>query len=136
MIRTIFACLGGKVSRKKVKVEPLEITKAVYRDELTKKQSPTRAVKKTVRFADTKPTILGENSEKDFEKTRCDTGNELGENKEGIRVKIKLTKEEAARLLSKCNGGGVLEFKDVARELVLIPVNRVSIVSDSTNNLL
>ena len=55
--------------------------------------------------------------------------------KEGIRVRIKLTKEEAARLLSKCNNGGILEFEDVARELVLIPVNRVSIVSDGTINL-
>ncbi|TKY60727.1 hypothetical protein E2542_SST17826 [Spatholobus suberectus] len=107
MFRTIFACFNGKISHKKAKVEPLE-------DVLTKKQKPRKAVKKTVRFAESEPTILGE--------------------KEGMKVRVKLTKEEAARLLSKCNGG-VLEFKDVARELVLIPVNRVSIVSDGTNNL-
>ncbi|XP_027344204.1 uncharacterized protein LOC113856548 [Abrus precatorius] len=134
MIRTMFACFNRKVSRKNVKVEPLEATRGVYRDELTKKQSPSKAVKKSVRFADSEPTVLGEESEKEFEKTRCGSGNELGE-KEGVRVKVKLTKEEAARLLSKCNGG-VLEFKDVARELVWIPVNRVSIVSDCTNNSL
>ncbi|TKY60720.1 hypothetical protein E2542_SST17819 [Spatholobus suberectus] len=133
MFRTIFACFNGKVSHKKAKVEPLEVTKAVYIDELTKIQTPRKAVKKTVRFSESEPTILGEDSEKDFEKTKCGSGNEVGE-KEGIRVRVKLTKEEAARLLSKCNGG-VLEFKDVARELVLIPVNRVSVVSDGTNNL-
>ena len=52
-------------------------------------------------------------------------GDELG----GIRVKLKMTKDEAARLLSKCKEGGVLEFKDVARELVALPLNRVSVVS-------
>ncbi|KAG5041533.1 hypothetical protein JHK85_014009 [Glycine max] len=129
MIRTIFACLNGKASHKKSKLEPLEVTKPVYRDELTKKQRLRKAVKKTVRFAESEPTILGEDSEK----TRCVSGNEVG-GKEGIRVRIKLTKEEAARLLSKCNNGGILEFEDVARELVLIPVNRVSIVSDGTIN--
>ncbi|XP_061361027.1 uncharacterized protein LOC133304958 [Gastrolobium bilobum] len=138
MIRTVFAYLKkGKASHKKVKVEPLiKVTKAVYRDELTKKQSPTKkTVKKSVRFADSEPTILGEDrdSEKEFEKRNCAAGNEFGE-KEGIRVKVKMTKEEAARFLSKCNGG-VLEFKDVARELVSIPVNRVSVVSTYTNNL-
>lgn len=133
MIRTIFACLNGKASHKKSKLEPLEVTKPVYRDELTKKQRPRKAGKKTVRFAESEPTILGEDGEKEFEKTRSVSGNEVGE-KEGIRVRIKLTKEEAARFLSKCNRG-VLEFEDVARELVLIPVNRVSIVSDGTINL-
>ncbi|KAL1108239.1 hypothetical protein V6Z11_D03G099400 [Gossypium hirsutum] len=46
-----------------------------------------------------------------------------------IRVKVKMTREEAVRLLSKCKDGGVLEFKDVARELVDLPGNRVNIVS-------
>ncbi|KAL2342670.1 hypothetical protein Fmac_003955 [Flemingia macrophylla] len=126
--------LSGKASHKKAKVEPLEIAEAVYRDELTKRQTPRKAVKKTVRFAESEPTILGEDNEKDFEKIRCGNVNEVRE-KEGIRVRVKLTKEEAARLLSKCNEG-VLEFNDVARELVLIPVNRVNIVSDRTNDLL
>ena len=43
---------------------------------------------------------------------------------------IELTKEEAARLLSKCNNGGVLQFKDVAHELAFL-VNRVNIVPDA-----
>ncbi|KAF7150227.1 hypothetical protein RHSIM_Rhsim02G0243700 [Rhododendron simsii] len=52
-----------------------------------------------------------------------------GEEREGIKVKILMTKEDAARLLLKCRDGGVLEFRDVARELVQIPASRVSAVS-------
>ncbi|KAL3742925.1 hypothetical protein ACJRO7_018260 [Eucalyptus globulus] len=44
-----------------------------------------------------------------------------------MRVKVKMTKQEARQLLSKCNDGGILEFKDVARELARIPVSRVSV---------
>lgn len=50
--------------------------------------------------------------------------------KSGIRVKVTMTKKEAARLLSKCKEGGVLAFKDVADELVQIPVSRISVESD------
>ncbi|CAJ1937262.1 unnamed protein product [Sphenostylis stenocarpa] len=135
MIRSIFACFNGKVSHKKAKVEPVdvEVTKTVYRDELTKKER-ARKVKKTVRFAEKEATILGEDDEKEFEKRRCESGgNEEGE-KEGMRVRVKLTKEEAARLLSKCNGG-TLQFKDIAHELVFIPVNRVCILSNAANTL-
>lgn len=122
----MFGCLKIGASHKEVKlIEPLKATKDVYKYELTKKQT---LVKKRVRFADSEPTILGE--EKEFEK-RC-ISNELGE-KEGIRVKIKLTKEEAAILLSKCNGR-VLELKDVARELLSISGDRVSIMSTLANN--
>ncbi|KAG5058659.1 hypothetical protein JHK82_013640 [Glycine max] len=129
LLERITSCRGGQVSHKKVKVEPLEVTKPVYRDELTRKQRPRKAVQKTVRFAESEPTILGEDSEKEFEKTRFGSGNEVGE-KEEMRVRIKLTKEEAARLLSKCNNGGVLQFKDVAHELAFL-VNRVNIVPDA-----
>lgn len=120
----MFACLNKKVE------ENLKVTKAVYRDELiTKKKPPTlpsKAVKKSVRFADSDPSIFGEDhNEKKLAKGRCSGGDELG----GIRVKLKMTKDEAARLLSKCKEGGVLEFKDVARELVALPLNRVSVVS-------
>lgn len=123
-MHTMFACLNKKVE------ENLKVTKAVYRDELiTKKKPPTlpsKAVKKSVRFADSDPSIFGEDhNEKKLAKGRCSGGDELG----GIRVKLKMTKDEAARLLSKCKEGGVLEFKDVARELVALPLNRVSVVS-------
>ncbi|GMN31572.1 hypothetical protein TIFTF001_003305 [Ficus carica] len=43
-----------------------------------------------------------------------------------------MTKQEANRLLSRCKDGGVLEFKDVARELVQIPVNRVAVYNNPT----
>ncbi|KAG5061553.1 hypothetical protein AAZX31_01G211200 [Glycine max] len=124
MMHTMFACLN------KIVQEQLKVKKAVYRDELiTKKKPPTlpsKAVKKSVRFADSDPSIFGEDhNEKKLAKGRCSGGDELG----GIRVKLKMTKDEAARLLSKCKEGGVLEFKDVARELVALPLNRVSVVS-------
>lgn len=44
-----------------------------------------------------------------------------------MRVRVKMTKQEAHRLLSRCNDGGILEFRDVARELARIPVSRVSV---------
>lgn len=45
------------------------------------------------------------------------------------KLKILMTKEEAFGLLSKCKDGGVLELNAVARELVHIPINRISLVS-------
>ena len=126
MMHTMFACLNKKVE------ENLKVTKAVYRDELITKKKPSTVpskalVKKSVRFADSEPSIFGEDTnEKKLVKGRCSSdGDESG----GIRVKLKMTKDEAARLLSKCKEGGVLEFKDVARELVALPLNRVSVVS-------
>ncbi|CAJ2676444.1 unnamed protein product [Trifolium pratense] len=125
MISTIFACFK-KTSHKKIKGEQ---TKVVYRYELTKKQPTCKTMKKRVRFVDSEPTILGEEN-KIYEKKRC-VSNELGE-KEGIRVTIRLTKEQAAKLLTRCNNGSVLELKDVARELLCIPGDRVNIVSTCT----
>ncbi|KAF4389376.1 hypothetical protein G4B88_006435 [Cannabis sativa] len=49
------------------------------------------------------------------------------EEKKVMRVKVTMTKQDAARLLSKCKEGGKLDFKDVAQELVNIPVDRVSV---------
>ncbi|KAF4353206.1 hypothetical protein F8388_014674 [Cannabis sativa] len=49
------------------------------------------------------------------------------EEKKVMRVKVTMTKQDAARLLSKCKEGGKLDFKDVALELVNIPVDRVSV---------
>ncbi|MED6171024.1 hypothetical protein PIB30_036856 [Stylosanthes scabra] len=141
MLRKVFGYLKRRIShnKKSAKVEPLRVTEAVYRDELTNKKQQQQApkkktmVKKTVRFADAEPTILGEE--------KCiNEDNEWREKGEGIiRVKVKMTKEEAFRLLSKCNNnGGVLELKDVARELVSIPTNRVCVESPycpDNNNL-
>jgi len=116
----MFACLK-KTSHKKVKVEQIiKATKDVC--ELTQKQT-TCKTKKRVRFVDSEPTILGEeNNNEEFEKRRCISSNDLVE-KEGIRVTIRLTKQQAAELLSRCNGS-VLELKDVARELLSIQGNR------------
>ena len=51
------------------------------------------------------------------------------EEKGVVRVKVRMTKQEASRLLAKCKEGGVLEFKDVAHELAQLPVDRVSVLS-------
>ncbi|KAE8717167.1 hypothetical protein F3Y22_tig00110057pilonHSYRG00060 [Hibiscus syriacus] len=75
-------------------------SKSIYRDELSKK----------------KPLITVKDDKKDRKMSR-------------VRVKVKMTKEEAARLLSKCKDGGIIEFKDVACELVNLPMNRMTVVS-------
>ncbi|MED6179539.1 hypothetical protein PIB30_001831 [Stylosanthes scabra] len=109
MMNTVLACFNWRtiispveedeVKEKEV-VEPLK-KEGVYRDEPCKK-----GIKKSVRFKDEEE--------------------EVGE--EGIRVKVKMTKEQANRLLSKCKEGGVLDFKDVASELVSIPINRLTLL--------
>ncbi|OMO79756.1 hypothetical protein CCACVL1_13441 [Corchorus capsularis] len=99
-------------------VEPISASKFIYRDELCRKN-------KSYNYDDSissskVPLIkVGKDHEKkDDQKTT-------------IRVKVKMTKQEAARLLSKCKDGGVLEFRDVARELVHLPKDRVSVVTSS-----
>uniref|UniRef100_A0A803LWJ1 DUF7890 domain-containing protein n=1 Tax=Chenopodium quinoa TaxID=63459 RepID=A0A803LWJ1_CHEQI len=47
-----------------------------------------------------------------------------------IRVKVLLTKEEAAKMLSKCKGEGALDFKDVVNELMKLPAQRINIVPE------
>ncbi|KAK7308934.1 hypothetical protein RJT34_05280 [Clitoria ternatea] len=129
----MFSCLSNKVCDEKVE-EQVTNKKAEYTDELTMKRSPStpsKVVKKSVRFADSEPS--GEENYKE-KLGRCIIGGDglLGE-RGGIRVKLKMTKEEATRLLSKCKEGGVLEFKDVATQLVALPLNRVTVVSSCTN---
>ncbi|KAK2439186.1 hypothetical protein P8452_34725 [Trifolium repens] len=119
----MFACLKN-TSHKKVQVEQLKAIKDIC--EITKKQTTCKTIKKRVRFVDSEPTILGEEN-KIYEKKRC-VSNELGE-EEGIRVTIRLTKEQAAELLTRYNNGSVIQLKDVARELLSIPGDRVNIVS-------
>ncbi|KAK1430642.1 hypothetical protein QVD17_13533 [Tagetes erecta] len=50
-----------------------------------------------------------------------------------MRVKVLMTKDEAATLLSKCSGEGTLGFEDVAMELKQIPINRVSVVGSNNH---
>ncbi|KAJ7945046.1 Nipped-B-like protein [Quillaja saponaria] len=120
----------GNVSDEKVELKQHKnVTKFLYTEELKKKPPSPSKLKKKVRFASSEPTILGEEDvgKKDVEEKSC--VHNIIEEKKVIRVKVKMTKQEAALMLSKYKEEGVLEFKDVARELVSIPVNRVSMVS-------
>ncbi|KAL3742926.1 hypothetical protein ACJRO7_018261 [Eucalyptus globulus] len=85
----------------------------VYRDELSKVKQKTG-----------RPNITTGAEKGGFCRDPID-----GEKGVVMRVKVKMTKQEAARLLGKCGDGGVLEFRDVARELVQLPMSRVTVVS-------
>ncbi|KAL2527719.1 Uncharacterized protein Adt_12773 [Abeliophyllum distichum] len=104
-----------------------ELEHYIYRDELNKKPT-TLKVRKKVHFEiESKPVLeRGKNYESRNKSTSCEHIEK--EKLSGTKLKILMTKEEAARLLSKCKDGGVLELKDVAWELVQIPVNRVNVV--------
>ncbi|GJU74443.1 hypothetical protein Tco_1265848 [Tanacetum coccineum] len=56
------------------------------------------------------------------------------DNKNTMRVKVLMTKEEARLLLTKCDNRGALNFKDVATELTQIPIDRVAVVSHDSPN--
>ena len=90
---------------------------AIYRDELSKKPvSNYKQQKINCSSFESSEPLLFKRDEKE------------GDQKGGvIRVKVKMTKQEAARMLSKCKNGGVLEFKDVANELSKIPIHRVTL---------
>lgn len=57
------------------------------------------------------------------------------DNKSSVRVKVLLTKQEAAKLLAKCKEEGVLDFKDVVNELAKLPAQRINVVSSVPNNI-
>ncbi|XP_027183132.1 uncharacterized protein LOC113781404 [Coffea eugenioides] len=128
MFSSLRSLVNGKVpfdSRKTNKV-------VIYRDELDTKKPSQSKPKKKVSF-ETKPLVQNQVAgEKNFDMKNTTFAAD-NENKAGLKLKILMTKEEAARLLSKCKEGGVLEYKDVASELVQIPVNRVSLVSSAAN---
>ena len=114
---------------------PITDSKTIYRDELNKKASRKKCAEKSGKdhFAYLKvPLIPKEDDGKDFARGAGCGGSTTVEKKEVIRVKVRMTKQEAARMLSKCKDGGALDFKDVALELVQIPTNQISIVSPST----
>ncbi|KAI3421458.1 uncharacterized protein J3R85_012279 [Psidium guajava] len=96
--------------------EQARSTSLVYRDELSK-------VKRKTGHREIDPGT---------EKGRFCKDQVDGEKRVVMRVKVKMTRREATRLLGKCGDGGVLEFRDVARELVQIPMSRVSVVSGRT----
>ncbi|KAF3942734.1 hypothetical protein ACB098_01G140800 [Castanea mollissima] len=134
-----FACDIFSFHNLLVPRNPITDSKTIYRDELNKNASRKKCAEKSGKdhFAYSKvPLIPKEDDGKDFVRG---AGYGIGgsttstaEKKEVIRVKVRMTKQEAARMLSKCKDGGVLDFKDVALELVKIPTNQISIVSPGT----
>ncbi|KAJ7010485.1 hypothetical protein D5086_000812 [Populus alba] len=99
-------------------------TNLIYRDELMKKTPPKKIKKKK---GDDCLASKEESEKKRLERRGCAGG--AVEEKGVVRVKVRMTKQEASRLMSKCKEGGVLEFKDVAHELAQLPVDRVRVVS-------
>ncbi|GKV40037.1 hypothetical protein SLEP1_g47718 [Rubroshorea leprosula] len=116
MLKTIASSFHGFSFEQSVKHKEPNCSKGfVYRDELSKKVQPSTMEK-------------GKPKKGDCRSKHKTTGVVEEKGTTVMRVKVKMTKQEAARLLAKCKEGGTLEFKDVARELVEIPVGRVSIV--------
>ncbi|XP_021816641.1 uncharacterized protein LOC110758966 [Prunus avium] len=100
----------------------------IYRDDLSKKPfSKQQKMNGSTCLESSEPLIKRELEDGKL----CGGGSSYGsaaeEKGEGIRVKIKMTRQEAAQMLSKCKNGGVLEFKDVTLALAHIPTGRVSV---------
>jgi len=142
----LFDCLeflSRKISYEQLAAKFKDTKAITYKHEVGNKKtiSPLtrKAVRKSVRFADSEHDAVLEKDEKEeLMKGRRSCGSNyidelLGERERMnvTRVKVKMTKEEAAKLLSKfkCKEGGVLPFKDVASELVALPMDRVTILS-------
>ncbi|XP_010541688.1 PREDICTED: uncharacterized protein LOC104815074 [Tarenaya hassleriana] len=114
--------------------------KPIRRNTATKKKTH-----KVVRFADEHTTIKPLPEEEGLEprkvvnfhvetlrhqKEGLVVEEEEEEKKEVIRVKIKMKKLEAERLLSKRNqNGGVLEFRHVADQIATLPVHHVHVAT-------
>ncbi|KAK4728884.1 hypothetical protein R3W88_021872 [Solanum pinnatisectum] len=136
---------GRKINSKKYnKVDSTTNFTYVCRDELDKKKPK---IKKQVKF-DLEPKSqqeeetstlleLNKSSGTSLEKYKVSGGDGDNDraNSNGVKVKILMRKEDAARLLLKCREGGVLEFKDVAQELVQIPSSYVRVISSPSRNI-
>ncbi|XVE64685.1 hypothetical protein DITRI_Ditri07aG0120900 [Diplodiscus trichospermus] len=109
-------------------VESKRDSKFVSRDELIKKKCPSKQKSYCgdYSFSSTQVPLLKVRDENDI---KGSSDGFDGKTSTTVRVKVKMTKQEAARLLSKCKDGGILEFRDVARELVNLPMDRVRLVS-------
>ncbi|KAG5593392.1 hypothetical protein H5410_043906 [Solanum commersonii] len=125
-------------SKKTNKVESSNTNTATYvcRDELDKKKPK---IKKQVKFdleRKYQHQVLEEEISNDEEPKKCiregvyDHDNVI--NNRGVKVKILMRKEDAARLLLKCSEGGILEFMDVAHELV--SSSNVKVISSPIHN--
>uniref|UniRef100_A0A2P2P0E9 DUF7890 domain-containing protein n=1 Tax=Rhizophora mucronata TaxID=61149 RepID=A0A2P2P0E9_RHIMU len=112
---------------KLVSMGSYEGSKAIYRDELKKKPSQLK-LKKGDCVGNRQPLLFQEEDVHE-KKVNSRRRSHVSEEKGVMRVKVKMTKQEAVILLSKCRDGGVLGFRDVANELIQIPANRVSVGS-------
>lgn len=121
MLRFLVSLFDKSVSYEVVETKEPRHTNIVYRDELSKTKKPTS------KYGPKYNDVCKASSKPKKNVQRRSQGGV--EEKGVIRVKVVMTKQEAARLLSKCKEGGVLGFKDAANELVQIPMNRVSVVS-------
>ena len=134
-MRNSFACDMFSFHKLLVPRNPTTDSKTIYRDELDKKASRKKCAEKSGKdhFPYSKvPLLPKEDDGKDFVRGAGCGSSTTVEKKEVMRVKVRMTKQEAARMLSKCKDGGILDFKDVALELVHIPTNQISIVSPTT----
>ncbi|KAK4365490.1 hypothetical protein RND71_016848 [Anisodus tanguticus] len=138
----------GKInnSKKTNKVESSSSSSTIYvcRDELDKKKPK---IKKQVKF-DLEPkcqpqeeasTLLELNKKSGTSLEKYKVGGGGGDDRANsgrIKVKILMRKEDAAKLLSKCKEGGVLEFMDVAQELVQVPSSSIRFLSSPNHNTL
>ncbi|KDP36639.1 hypothetical protein JCGZ_08892 [Jatropha curcas] len=106
-------------------------TSFIHVDDLSKNPSRKKVKKGDLLASNYKEPLLCKEEDNVYKKKNLEKrsygGEELLENGV-IRVKVKMTKQEAARLMSKCKDGGILSFRDVAHELLEIPVDHVLIL--------
>ena len=136
MFASLFSYLNENRSfdaKPRVRKNRVDVCKDKEDQKLLQPKPMKSKVKKKVSF-ETKPLVY--ENEKNSCHVKDGVGFEIEEKKAALKVKILMTKEEAARLIAKCKDGGRLEFKDVASELVQIPINRVNLVSSKDHCLI
>lgn len=111
-------------------MEPNKVENIICKDESIKNKRQKK--KGHVRFAisSNKQVFPGEKDDEDESMAIKRIGD--GEEKKTniTRVKVVMMKQDADRLLSKCKDGSILGFREVAEEIVQIPINRVCVVSN------
>ncbi|KAL6177413.1 hypothetical protein ACLB2K_048939 [Fragaria x ananassa] len=116
MLNSLLSFFNKKSLDDTMKLTKPGVKEAIYRDELSKKPISNYSQKINCSCFESSEPLLSKREEK-----------EDGKGVVVMRVKVKMTKQEAARMLSRCKDGGVLEFKDVANELTKIPITRVTL---------
>ncbi|KAK4381591.1 hypothetical protein Sango_2952000 [Sesamum angolense] len=128
------------MKRFQAKVAAQDLPNCCIHDELERKTAggPAEVIRKKVHF-ETASLVDDQSDQEDSETTgdhhveKDEAFRSIDRRGKVVRVKILMRKEEAVGLLSKCRDGGILDFKDVAEELMLlqIPKNRVSVFESS-----